>query len=216
MIHPLIQKIIDSTNSWGGWSHQNSHLELASLVLEARVAGLDITPLKALYDLQISTTRTKPGHFLRSPDSTMATSHDELIGLVAASYLFDGGAVAREILDNTVFGIWNTGKNEHGNWFDFEWFILWRPEYQALAKLAAGRKLNIIQKIALNLSLIYSKAFNVKRVKLLFLYAANETCSNFGKIEAELGNHYKGQRQFDDPIYKALWETNEGRYTLDF
>jgi len=218
MTHPIIQAIINSLNDWGGWDHQNSQLELASLCLEAKFAGLDISPIKPYYELLINSTRTKPGHFRRSPNDPIANSHDNLIGLAVLSYLFDNGEIAREILANTEYGLWITGKNEHGHLIDSEWFSLLRPEYRSLVKIAAGRKINVLEKLMLVLSLDFNKVFNTKRVKLLFLHAAGVKFSALPRIVKELGDKYKGRylSDYNSPtlwIYQALWALN-GSKTL--
>ncbi len=217
-MHPIIQAILNSLNSWGGYDHQNSHLELASLCLEAKFAGLDISPLKPAWERLRTNTRKRLGIFLRAPiglpHSNIATSHDELIGICAMSYLFDNGETAREILDHgTTFGLWITAPNEHGHLIDSEWFSLLRPEYRSLVKIAAGYKINWLEKLALILSLDFNKVFNTKRVKLLFLHAAGMKFSALPRINRELGEKYKGRYLSDYnnptlPIYQALWVLN--------
>lgn len=227
----VIQEIIDSTNYWGGWGHQNSQLELAVYVLEAKNADLDYLRLKPLYDKQVQYTRTTPGIFLRTPkgeySSDMSNSHDNWIGLAILSYLFDDGKVAREILDEGVkFGLWLTGPNEKGKLIDSEWFTPLRPEYRAIMKLAAGRKLTILEKTGLEVNLLTSRAWNMKRTRILFLralgYKDNKpslltriVCKlakkpidvNAGFIEQSevlMGDDFKG-RYGDEPILNYIW-----------
>jgi hypothetical protein len=205
-----VQDIINSTNSWGGWEHQNSQLELASLSLEAKRAGLSIEPLRDIWFKQRDATRKSRGIFLRSPEGThhsaIANSHDNWVGIAVLSFLFDDGKTAKEILDEGLtFGLWITGKNERGHWIDSEWFTPWRPEYRAIMKLAAGRKITAIEDLFLRANIYLSKAWNMKRVRLLFLDAIGYD-RKFIELElARLGDKYRG-RYGDDPLYWNLWK----------
>jgi hypothetical protein len=208
MIDP-VQDIIDSTNEWGGWGHQNSQLELASLALEAKKAGLAYDRLGHTWTKQRDATRSDRGVFLRSPkgqySSDMANSHDNWVGIAVLSYLFDGGETAREILDEGLtFGLWLTGKNEKGHWLDSEWFTALRPEYRAIMKLAAGRKITFIEDLFLKGNLLFSKSWNMKRVRVLFLESIGYDLPFLDKVSREMGDRFKA-RYGENPLYLNLW-----------
>lgn len=228
-----VQYLINELNEWGGWGHQNSQLELAVRVLELRESGFDISPLKPIWEKQRDSTRLSPGIFLRSPkgkySSDMANSHDNFLGICILSYIFDNGATAKEIEDKgLVFGLWLTGRNEKGKLIDSEWFTYWRPEYRAFIKLAQGKKLTYIERTALDLNLLISQAWNVKRVRLLFLkeilpdnkpnlltklickLSGKHIYNNVGvqhQSESFMMDSYKG-RYGEDPLLLHLWSLN--------
>ena len=224
----IVAAIKASSNEWGGWSHQNSQLELASMALEVRAcpggesAALLLAPL---WFKQAKATRKRPGVFARSPGDVIANSHDNWIGLSVCSYLFDydddyqyEGSTAKEILDQGLTaGLWLTGKNEHGYWLDGEWFNSWRPLYKGLMKLGAGRKITWLEKLEICLNLRFSDAYNVVRVNLLFCELVKDELGWVAKhlpyFQEKLSDRYKA-RYGDNPIYKGLWELNGSGYDM--
>lgn len=212
----LVSLILASVNELGFWDHQNSQLELASKSLEARAAGEDISELSMLYLRQCVKTSIRPGVFRRSPDSKMANSHDNIVfGVAVSSMLHDNGAVARMILKSGP--LYLSGKNEHGHWVDGEWFMLMRPDYRGFVKVMAGIKPYFWEDWAMRLNMLYSKAWNVKRVQIMALYAAGYYHRDMETAIMRLGEKYKGRYLADRknptlPIYKAAWEANKGRF----
>jgi hypothetical protein len=207
-----IQDIIESTNEWGGWGHQNSQLELASLALEARRAGLSYDRLKPTWEKQRDATRNGRGIFLRSPkgsySSEIANSHDNLIGIAVLSYLLDNGETIKEVIDEGLFfGLWITGKNEKGWWLDSEWFTYIRPDYRAFVKLAAGRKITWFEEAAMRLNIMLATSWNMKRVRLLFLDAIGYDKEFLIAETNKLGDKFKGRyiAHGPNPLYENLW-----------
>jgi hypothetical protein len=101
---------------------------------------------------------------------------------------------------------------------DGEYFMFWRPEYRAYLQIATTGKCSLWCYMGLLANLWFSRAFNMQRVKLLFLNLVIERQGGFyllrllmPKLIKRLGTHYKG-RYGDNPYYKALWEANGGRY----
>jgi len=212
----LVALILASVNELGFWDHQNSQLELASKSLEVRVTGEDISELSMLYLRQCVKTSIRPGVFRRSPGSDMANSHDNIVfGVAVSSMLHDNGAVARQILKSGPLYI--SGVNEHGHIIDWEWFMLMRPDYRGFLKVMAGIKPHWWEDKAMRLNMLYSKAFNIKRVQIMALYAAGYYHRDMETAIMRLGEKYKGRYLADRknptlPIYKAAWAANEGKF----
>lgn len=189
---------------------QNPFLELASLSLEAKHAGLAYDRLKPTWERMRDERRARRGVFLRKPnDTSISTSHDEWIGLAVCSYLFDGGETAREILDEGLtFGLWMTGRNEKGYWFDSEWVTPLRPEYRAIMKLAAGRRITFIEDLFMRGNIWLSRAWNMKRVRLLFLDAIGYDLEFVLESLTQLGELYRG-RYGSNPLYWNIWAKDQ-------
>jgi hypothetical protein len=173
----LIEAIIETVKR-PNFGQDNPFLSFSTYVLEAKKAGLDLSPLYDDWERIKNERRYKPGVFKRwPPDSlgnwtTKSISHDEIVGGIGPmSYLFDLGLTMHEIIDEGLFmGLYFSGRWTKKWWLpDTEWFIWWRPEFRALMKLAAGRKITTLERWALKLNLIVSKDVNMSRVKLLFL-----------------------------------------------
>jgi hypothetical protein len=212
MIDP-IQDIIDSTNEWGGWGHQNSQLELASLALEAKKAGLAYDRLGHTWEKQRDSTRLKRGIFRRSPKGyhshDMSNSHDNAVGIAVNSWLFDHGETAKEILDEGLtFGLWLTGPNEKGRWLCGEWFTFWWPQHRAIMKLAAGRKITALEDLFLRANLLFATSWNMKRVRILFLESIGYDLPFLDKVSREMGDRFKG-RYGENPLYLNLWRLQD-------
>jgi len=212
----LVERIIATTEPWGGWKHQNSQLELASMALEARLSE-NVDGLKDIYLKQLANTLIRKGVYKRSPDCVIANSHDNIVcGIGPLSLLFDKGQTARDILDQGL--LYLSGKNEHGKAFDLEWLMLLRPEYKAMLKIAAGRKPSWFERKALEANVRLSKVWNIKRVQLLFFAAAGYEEKWMGGVRKDLATKYKGRYIADKenptlPIYLSAWEANRGRYS---
>lgn len=167
MINSLISQHI---NEWGGYeeplgvSNQNGQLFLAHACLELLHKGVDVEQVRFAYEKIIESTRTGPGLFARSPSDPSQNSHDNLIGLAALSFIFDQGTVAREILDQGIKNMnwWQTGPKIDGE-------CLVRPKEMAILYICAGRSVRLFDAISLCLNLIFSKTWNMKRVRLLLL-----------------------------------------------
>lgn len=208
------QRVVESANWWGGWSHQNSKLELAVYALEMQKAGLDITPLSTLWELQEKHCKKSEGVYLRAPlgepHSDMTTSHDEWLGIAALSFLFDHGKTASAILDKGLncLGLWYTNPQPQGKWLDSEWFTSWRPEYRAIMKLAARRKINLLEHLALILNLRYSKVYNMKRVRLLLLELMGYNVDSYHKL---VGDKHKEYHSSNKILQQEVWNQDDNK-----
>lgn len=202
-----IQDIIDAA-ALPDFGLQNPFLELASLTLEAKHAGLAYDRLKPTWERMRDERRARRGIFLRKPnDYSITTSKDEAFGIFILSALFDGGETGKEILDEgLIFGLWLTGKNEHGYWLDTEYFTFWRPDYLAFCKLMVGRRINWLMELFMRINISVSNTHNIKRVKLLALHHIAGYDYSFIYAELKkLGDRYRvryGQNQ----LYWNLWE----------
>lgn len=213
----IIDLIFKSIKPWGGWGHQNSQLELASMALECQEAKvIDWYKLEKLWYMQRDATRISKGLFSRTPKgfkhSEMANSHDNWIGIAVLSYLFDRGETAKEILDHGLWlkVFWLTGFNPKNKYLpDSEWLI--RPENMAIMKLAAGRNINKIEKFFLIASLLWSRSWNVKRVRLLFLKRILwkrdlvEICLKELGTKHEKRYFAKGNPSWSVDIFQRIW-----------
>jgi hypothetical protein len=226
MINDPVQYLIDICKN-PDFGLQNPFLELAARVVEIKQLGLDYSRLLPTWEKMRDERRASLGIFLRKPnDFSISTSHDELLGICVLSHIFDGGRTAKEIEEHGLtFGLWITGRNEHGKKIDSEWFSYWRPEYRAFVKLAQGKPLSYLERTALDVNLLVSRAWNVKRVRLLFLknvlpdekpnlltrlvcfLTKHKIDANTGvqrQAEIAMGDKYKG-RYGDDALLNYLW-----------
>jgi hypothetical protein len=193
---------------------ENSALNLAAPALEMRVAGIDISPLKPIYEAHLRSCEYAPGKVRRSPGDLRANSHDNFIALIALSELFDGGALARRMLhviDGVGKGImWRTSDKP-----DAEWIL--KPEQHRLIQIVCRTKSSNFFKRKLNdkaleLNLLKAKSWNMKRVRLLLMAQVfGKMVGVTEKAAREMGDKYKG-RYGDDPLYHGLWAINGGRY----
>jgi len=211
MLLSLLLSRFDETGCDGS---ENSILNLAAPALEMRVAGIDITPLAAVYFAHLKSCEYEPGKVRRSPNDMRANSHDNFIALLVCSELFDGGALARRMLhviDGVGKGVmWRTSEKP-----DAEWLV--KPEQHRLLQIVCRTKSKnpIRRKIndkALECNLLKSESWNMKRVRLMLMAKV------FGgmvgvteKAARDMGDKYKG-RYGQDPLYLGLWELNQGRY----
>ena len=187
---------------------QNPFLELASLTLESRKAGLDYMALKETFERIKEERRIGVGLFRRATKGhgwhEMSLSHDELIGISILSNLLDDGETIQEIIDQGLFfGLYLNGNS--AKFVDSEWFTYWRPEYRAIMKLGAGRKISWIEDQALQMNLIYATAWNVKRIRLLFLEGLGYNAVILKKVSDKLGDKYR-ERYGKNQLYWNLWE----------
>ena len=207
-MNPTLQRIADYPRDYA-----NGSLELASMILEAWAAGLDIEELRPAVESWVDSIKTKPGIYRRSPNNHEQSSHDEILGLAVLSHLYQLN-VAEEILDEgRTLGLWITGTAHSslfpGIPFDGEWFSTWRPEYLAILKLSAGRHLTGFERWALEANLKLSTTWNLKRIRLLFLSYLGY--KNLTPHYAKLDDKYRG-RYGENKIYLDLWELNGGGY----
>ena len=208
-MNPTLQRIADAPRDYA-----NGSLELASMVLEAWAAGLDIEELRPAVESWVDSIKTKPGIYRRSPNNHEQSSHDETLGIAVLSKLYSLDAAADTLDQGLTFGLWFSGK-AHSSWlwgklpFDGEWFVFWRPEYRAYMKLGAGRQLSGLEKWCLETNLTMSTTWNLKRIRLLFLSYLGY--KNLTPYIAGLGDKYKG-RYGNNSIYLNLWSLNKGKY----
>lgn len=202
-----VQDIIEAAKD-PNFGLQNPFLELASLTLEAKHAGLNIDPIKPTWERMRDERRARRGIFLRKPnDYSISTSKDEAYGIFILSNIFDNGETGKEILDEGLtFGLWLTGRNEKGWWLDSEWFLFLRPDYLAFCKLLVNRRITFLQDIFMRINISVSHTYNIKRVKLLALQHLTGYDQFYVATElTRLGDRYKG-RYGDNPLYLNLWK----------
>jgi hypothetical protein len=208
-IQEPIQAIIEAVDADPLFGQQNPFNTLSSLVLEARKAGLAWDKLEPTYQKLRKSREVGPGLYRRTPKGMwsheMSFSHDEILGLVMLSHLFDGGHTAREMwLARNWLGLYVSGKNEKGHWLDSEFFTPWRPEYRAIWKLCMGMKLTLLEDAAMRLNIITSKAWNMKRIRLLFLEGIGYDSTFLMQQTEILGDKWRG-RYGNDPLFWSLW-----------
>jgi hypothetical protein len=175
-MQPLIKQIQDYAQ--GRFGADNPFLNFSAYVLEAKEAGLDVSPLADVWESVRDSRRFKPGVFKRWPPNSLglwtkkSTSHDEICGGIGPmSHLFDAGTTMQEIIDEGLtMGLYFSGQWTK-KWYlpDTEWFVYWRPEFRAFMKLAAGRQITTLERWAMKLNIMWSRDVNMTRVKLLFL-----------------------------------------------
>jgi hypothetical protein len=178
-MHPILSRIIQEHDAD---KSDNPFLNFSAYVLEARRAGIDVSPLKPVWEKLRDKRRSRPGIFKRWPKgkgqseagkwTKQSTSNDELFGgIVPMSFLFDESTTVREIKDHGLtFGLWLTGKWTKKWWHpDTEWFAWSRPDMRGYWKLALGLPLSFIETWGMKLNIMVSNDTNMIRVKLLYL-----------------------------------------------
>lgn len=191
----------------------------------------------------VEKTEVRPGLFKRFPKEypyqrKYSLSHDELLGLALCSMVLEPYTrlTIKRILDQgpNVLGLYMSGHSPFkpravtGNWFmrqairltnwlgpmiDSEWFILRRPLYRGLCKIAANRQITPAEYEGIKFNLLTEKAWNLLDLRCLLLELADrpEFRQHVVSARKRMGESYKG-RYGKNPLYLFLWEKRGKSY----
>ena len=208
---PLAKLLADNCNEWRGLENplgrrgENASQVWGQALGEIAEKGEDprqLAPLWRDFYRNILNGRR------RSPRDTRANSHDNAEGDFCAMILLRLPEYAEWRLRTLIFGhFWPTSIR-----IDAEWWV--RPNTLALLKIAAGKRPNWLENLALALNLAYSRSWNMKRMRILALERLPERAPPLSpmvlwgiiKGKALMGEMYKGREDSLSFMHK-IWES---------